>query len=456
LIVRKILYPLYRALKRDTVLARLQDMRKVQHMDPDQIRQYQWNKVRLLLEHAAEHVPYYRKVFKDIGAEPGDFKGEADLGRMPILRKRNIRENTDAMISEAFSKKDLAPDSTGGSTGENLYFWVDRQASQARTANNIRMNEWIDIRIGDRIALLWGTAFDMKQSRRLVNALRNMVQNTLILSAYRMDSENVAAYAERLSRFKPHMLVAYPSALAHFSQGLLDTGRAEIRPKAVLLSGETVYDWQREITERAFATAAYSHYGSREFGGLARECRLRNGLHIGCERVLVEAVPVTDGPAGTDMRELVISDLDNYGMPFIRYAIEDLGTITWDKCDCGINLPRLETTIGRTFDVVRAPNGNFLGGTFWTILLRKMKGIERFQVIQEVIDEITIALIPTAEFSDQTRTYIIGKVREACGDQMRVRFEIKPELQQTPAGKHRFVISRLGLTGGEGDGPSQG
>lgn len=172
---------------------------------------------------------------------------------------------------------------------------------------------------------------------------------------------------------------------------------------------------------------------------------------MACERALFETLPVVESARGESLSELLVTDLDNFGMPFIRYAIGDMGTITWDRCACGLGLPRLETAIGRTFDVVRAPNGNFLGGTFWTILLRKRKGIERFQVIQDKLDEITIAIIPTGGFSDQTRQYILDKVREACGPHMRVRFELKPGIELTPSAKHRFVVSRIGLVNDDRD-----
>jgi phenylacetate-CoA ligase len=444
-LIRKVLFPAYRALKRDRVLAYLAEMRRVEVMEPGEIRTFQWKKLRKLLEYASTHVPYYREMFRQLGATPGDFKCEEDLRRLPVLRKQDIRENSDAMISEIYPRGGMDRDSTGGSTGENLYFFVGREATQARRANNIRMNEWIDIELGDKMALLWGTAFDMEKSRKMVNALKSWLSNTLLLSAYRMDEDSVESYVERLKRFKPDLMVGYPSALTHFSSSMLAAGGNGIKPRAVLLSGETLYEYQREIIERAFGAKAYNHYGCREFGAIARECRLRKGMHITCERILLEEVPVAGSAGGEKVTELLVTDLDSFAMPFIRYAIEDMGTITWDRCDCGLGLPRLETAVGRTFDVVRAPNGNFLGGTFWTILLRKKKGIERWQVIQEKIDQITIAFIPTDEFSDDTRSYIIDKVREACGEEMRVRFELKPSLESTPTGKHRFVISKIGL-----------
>jgi phenylacetate-CoA ligase len=442
-LVRKVLYPAYRALRRDCVLAYLADMRRIQVAEPEEIRRYGWGKLCKLLDYAAGHVPYYRDMFSRLGVAPEDIKSESDFARLPILRKRAIQQNPKAFIPDTYPAGWLSADSTGGSTGENLYFNIGREARQAASANAVRMNEWIGIGIGDKIAYLWGTAIDAEKSRSLVNALKIMLSNQMILSAYRMDESSLDAYVGRLKRFKPDLLASYPSALAYFGRAVEEAGMVVPRPKAVLLSGETLYEWQRETIEKTFGARVYDHYGSREFGAIARECNAGHGLHIACERVFVEVVPSDIASTGDDIGEIVITDLDNLGMPFIRYAIEDLGRITWEKCSCGLNLPRLTAAIGRTFDVVRAPNGNALGGTFWTILLRRRKGIERFQVIQEKIDEITIAIRPTADFSNETRNFILAKVREACGPGMRVRFELKPALESTPTGKHRFVISRL-------------
>jgi phenylacetate-CoA ligase len=449
-LVRKVLYPAYRALKRDKVLAYLEDMRRVQVLEPEEIRKYQWEKVRKILAYAAREVPYYRDMFGRLGLGPEDITAEADLRKLPVVRKSDIMADPEAFISEAYPRRHLTPDATSGSTGESFYFRLGRESRQAISANTIRMNEWLNIGIGDKIALLWGSAFEMARARKLGNALKIWLSNQTILSLYRMDETSLDDYVKRLKRFKPDLMAGYPSATTHFAQAVMNSGVTPFRPKAIVLSGETLYDWQRKTVEEAFGTPVYNHYGCREFGAIARECKESDGLHIACERMLLEVVPSDVAGTDDDVGELLITDLDSFGMPFIRYAIEDLGSITWEKCGCGLGLPRLKTAIGRTFDVVRAPNGNALGGTFWTILLKTKKGIDRFQVIQEELDKITVAIIPNQEFSDETRRYILDKIREACGPDMRVRFELKPELESTPAGKHRFVISRLGARpGGE-------
>jgi phenylacetate-CoA ligase len=438
-IIRKVIYPVYRALKRDNVLAYLDEMHRVQSLDPEEIRAFQWGKMKSLLEHAAANVPYYRRMFTGLGAEPADFKSEADLRSLPVLRKAAIRENLEDLIADGYPRSHLHHDETGGSTGQNLFFYVDRASSEARRANNVRMNEWLNVRIGDRWASLWGVRFRATGRERFFISLKNRLNNTIIFSAYKMDTASLRSYLERLRRFKPAVMMGYPSALAYLSQTMLDAGLETVSPGLILVSGETLYDWQRELIEAAFSTRVYNHYGSCEFGAMARECELRNGLHFACERVLLETLPVPD--AGEGVKELIMTDLDDYGMPFIRYAIEDHGDLDWEPCDCGLKLPRLRSMLGRAYDVVRAPNGNFLGGTFWGHILKE--NVNKFQVVQDEPDRVRITIVPDGEFGENNRKYVLERVREACGPLMRVEFEIKSDIPATRSGKHRYIISNL-------------
>jgi len=439
--VRRVLYPTYRKLRRDKVLAMAAGMRRLDAMGPEEIREFQWQKLKQILDHASKHVPYYRRMFQNLGMTPEDIKEPQHLLSLPVLRKRDIRENLKDLISETPHREQMVPDETGGSTGQNLFFYVDRQALKARLANNIRMNEWLGIRIGDRKASLWGTRFRERRLDQVKRTIKCWFDNTLYVSAYKMDPETIRHSAKRLSSFRPDMLIGFPSALHHFAQSAEVVAGGKVRPKVILTSGETLYDWQRTAIEEALKAPVYDHYGCCEFGAVARECARRDGLHIAADRVYVETVPLAGETEGKELNELVITGLDNYGMPFIRYAIEDMGSLTWDRCGCGLALPRIQSLAGRVYDIVRAPNGNVLGGTFWGHILKQ--GIEKFQVTQAKLDEVTIIVVPTAEFADDTKTYVLDKVRQACGDKMKVVFELRKDIDLTPSGKHRYVISNV-------------
>jgi len=108
------------------------------------------------------------------------------------------------------------------------------------------------------------------------------------------------------------------------------------------------------------------------------------GLHIPMERIHIEFLgmednsPVSDGKMG----RIVVTCLENYGMPIIRYETEDLGIKKPEFCSCGRNLPLMDSIVGRTIDTIRLPNGNVVFGGFFVVALLDMEWIEKYGIIQ--------------------------------------------------------------------------
>ena len=115
------------------------------------------------------------------------------------------------------------------------------------------------------------------------------------------------------------------------------------------------------------------------------------GFEVGITLEVVndEGEPVGEGETG----HIVITDLHNYGMPFIRYRIGDLGVFTNRSCSCDRGLPLLEDITGRSLDVIRTPSGKILPGEFFPHLMKDFPEIQKFQVIQKKIDQIDIKVI---------------------------------------------------------------
>jgi phenylacetate-CoA ligase len=209
-----------------------------------------------------------------------------------------------------------------------------------------------------------------------------------------------------------------------------------------------LYDHDREFIEKVFCCPVFNRYGSTEFGNLAHECERHQGLHIYTEHAYIEClrnnVPASPGEKG----ELVITSLDNFGMPFIRYRIGDYGEMSDKICDCGRGLPMLKSVDGRVFDIVIAPNGRFISGTYWTILFKTVDGIRQFQLIQEGVDSLSIKLIIEPSFQKTALDTLVERIKESCGAAMRVRFDFVNDIPLTKAGKRKFIISKIPMTFG--------
>ena len=137
-----------------------------------------------------------------------------------------------------------------------------------------------------------------------------------------------------------------------------------------------------------------------------------------------------------------MTDLENYGMPMIRYRIGDLAR--WAQEDTRgrdrYSFPILQSVDGRTLDIVQAPNGNRIGGTYWTILLRNRPGIKKFQVIQDTPDAIRILYVREQGASPDF-DYYREQIAERCGDALRVEFIETGQFEQPPGAKFRLTRS---------------
>ena len=141
--------------------------------------------------------------------------------------------------------------------------------------------------------------------------------------------------------------------------------------------------------------------------------------------------------------ELVVTDLDNYGYPFIRYKIGDLATSFLGGCSCGRKLELLKNIKGRSFDIIVGPNGNRLGGTYWTLLMRSVPGVENFQIVQESISRLSLKIVRGKAFRTSSLDFVLENIHEKCGTGINIYVKYVDEILPTPGGKRRFVISKL-------------
>ena len=312
---------------------------------------------------------------------------------------------------------------------------------QAMVWRNLK---WTDTFYTDRQAYLWGSAFDIKKTSSIRGKIHNWFNQSISLSTYELSESSMAEYVKILNRHKPKLLISYPGPLTTFAEYLIKNRKTIPDIKTIITSAETLYSWQKTIIKKAFKCPIYDRYGCREFGTIAHECEKHEGYHINAERFFLEIIddngePVKPGRSG----EVVITDLDNYCFPFIRYKIGDIAVCSDAMCSCGRGLPLLERIEGRAFDIIIGSNGNKVAGTFWTLALRSVDGVKNFQIEQTTVNNIKIRIIKSQVYSDKTEKKIISMVKDKLGSKTDIEFIYVDSILLTKSGKRRFVISSL-------------
>ena len=442
-LIRNIIYPLHGIVSGRPILRCAQALEKTQWLSRKELENFQWNKLRKILINAQRDVPYYRSLFKNHGVRAEKIQAPDDLKKIPVLLKRDIRKHPNELISGKFKKRDLKKTSTSGSTGQNIFFYQDKQCRANFLGNILRNQRWIGVDVGEAEVMIWGSAFDLKAADKLSGKIKSYFANMHYISAYGLNNASIEPHIDYLRKINPPLITGYASALYVFANYLLENGIQDIRPRGVISSAEMLYDPQRERIEKAFGCKVFNRYGSREFATIAHECECGNS-HITMERVYVEVASEEDRRWGVVPGELIVTDLDNNGMPMIRYNIGDMGVLEdANSCRCGRGLCLLKEVTGRTFDVIKTPSGAMFPGTFWTILSKAVSGVVQLQVVQKKIDEIEMNICTDDSFRNESIQILKDIIQEHCGPEMRIRLNIVDHIPLGKTGKFRWVISEI-------------
>lgn len=410
-------------------------------MPPEKMKELQWNKLKDLLEHAYRRVPFYQKRFQEVGITPKDIQDESDFQKFPFLTKEDIRANLKDMVAEGYEGL-LLRNSTGGSTGEPLLFYSDRIREAKQNAAKLRSRKWWNIDIGDKELDLWGSPLDLSK-RDWIRLVKDKLLNLVVLSAYNLSEKQMAQYLRVMEKFKPKLLYVYPSALYCFAQFLKENGAKvdAFRPQLIIYTAEALYEHQRKIIQEVFSCPIATEYGAHDGGLIAHQCP-EGGLHIIDDQVYLEFLKngqaVADGQSG----EIVITNLESFGMPFIRYRIGDVGKLSKKQCTCGLGLRLMESFEGRLSDFLLTTSGDLMSGLYLTGIFRDVKGIKQFQIIQNSASIVLVKLVKDQCFENSTLEYLTRELKRGLGETVHINFEFPSRILPEKSGKYRWIISR--------------
>jgi phenylacetate-CoA ligase len=441
----KVIHPLWALKEGSSHLKYLKEYEKTQFLSLSRLRELQWGRLKVLLEHAYSNVPLYRKSFEEIGIHPGDIKGFEEFENIPILTKEAIQNFKEEMVARNVDKKDLIPNMTGGSTGKPLHFYVDKKRMEMRKASTIRHNRWAGWDMGDKFAAFWGSRSDFDIFQSIKAKARNLLlDRCLILDTSSLTEESMMAFAKKLKEEKPKIYLAYANSMYMFAEFVSQNRIDGLRPKAIVTSAEVLHEHERALIEEVFDCRIFNRYGCRETSVIASECNEHNGMHINAECIYLEIEKNSLGKYGKDEGEIIVTDLLNFGMPLIRYKIEDVGSLSEEPCSCGRGLPLLKSLTGRSTEFILTPEGKYVSGAALTIfLVAKTPGLLQAQFIQESRDKTVMKIVKGADFNQGSMNLLNERVKEFLGNRMKVDYIPVEEIPRETSGKFRFSISKI-------------
>ncbi|MEP7028170.1 MAG: hypothetical protein ABI960_06205, partial [Candidatus Eisenbacteria bacterium] len=412
-------------------------------------------RLRRLVLHAAEHVPFWKRRFARYGVRPTEVRSIGDLAALPPLEERDLVDFGDDLLEGG--EPSPAWTSVRSITNPLRAVRLDVTARRERVADELRHIQWTGLDWRAPRAVLVGRNERGDSLEGPGGRLRAALRSGVWLHPGHAGEDQVRRFVADAGRAGAQLLCGPPSALERVADaietGAAAAGTAPFRPRAVQSWGECLGDERRARLETAIGAPVYDVYRTAELGEIAQQCDARDGLHVTMERVLIEIVqgdaPVADGRDG----EILVTALDNLAMPLFRYRVGDVGCRipAGETCSCGRTADRILLTDGRASTLVTSPGRQRVHPDWFEWLFEAIPGVLDWRVTQDAPTELVLSYVPGVAWRDDAEPWI----REAIAGldpEFTVRIERAESLSARADGRRERVSSRVPLAWNGGAG----
>ena len=409
-----------------------------QRWDRERTQEFQSRRLRLVVRHAYENVPFYRRRLDDAGLRPEDVRGIEDLARLPTTSREELQATPIAdRLARGVNPARLLMWRTSGSTGRPLT--ILRAAAERRLNAGITLGvmrryglRLTDLQVGlyhVRAGEAWPTTFFAG-----LGVLRHVSVSALA------PAEEILAHLRQLA---PDALGGYAGSLAWLTRFMIDEDRRTIRPRLLTCGAEVLTAPMRRQMTAAFGVPPHDLYASHELGLIGWQCPDGELLHVcGVEsliEVLRDGAPARPGEEG----ELVGTPLHSFAMPFIRYRQGDQVKVGPSPCVCGADVVTLEAVHGRVADRFVLPGGREMHPYVLAHALnRAAPWLGRFQIVQTEPGTLLARVepLPGAVPGPAEIETLVARIEERTGGGVRVVVEVVDEIRPGETGKFRTYV----------------
>jgi len=426
----------------------LAELERSQWLSRSGMQQLQEEKLTRLLKSAYQHCPWYRSGMNTAGIDPQGGVSLEDLRRLPTMDKQDALVHGEQMVWHGVPGGAYQYN-TGGSSGQPLIFYYGRRRQASDAAGRMRARRWWGVKPGDPEVYLWGAPVELDKTDR-IKSLRDRLINQLVLNAFEMSSASMDEYVQAIQAFQPCCIYGYASSLALLAAHLLDRNVTLRLPKlkVVCTTGEPLFDYQRQLIGKAFGAPVANEFGSRDIGFTAHETPAGQMLLMS-ESIILEVLdeqsqPVAPGETG----EAVMTALESFAQPFIRYRTGDMVRVGNETCKAGRGLDVIAEVLGRSTDFIVREDGTIMHALAVIYVLRGVTGVAEFKIVQHTLQQFEVLIVTNANWQASGPAEIEAGLRKRLGDNIHIDLRLLDAIPAEASGKHRYVVSRVALSDG--------
>ncbi|MBE5766976.1 MAG: phenylacetate--CoA ligase [Clostridiales bacterium] len=420
----------------------------IEQADRETIRAVQFERLKKILIHARDNVPFYRDRMAASGFVPEEMTCLEDIQKLDFTVKTDLRDNYPYGLFAVPMDDIVRVHASSGTTGKPIVVGYTKEDLETWSECIARIVTGAGASKGDiaQVAFGYGLftgAFGLHYGLEKIGA-----------AVVPISSGNTARQIQIMEDFGATVLVATPSYALYLAETAEKAGVMDkLKLRIGLFGAEPSTEAMREELERRFGIIATENYGLSEVmgPGVAGECTCKKGMHINEDFFYCEIINPETGevlPEG-EQGELVITTLSKYAMPMIRYRTRDITRLLTEKCECGRTTYRMEKCKGRSDDmlIIRGVNvfpsqieTALLGvqgiGPHYEIIVTRENYTDKIEVRVELTDEENLDNFAELE---RLRNYIGNRIRTICQLDMPIRF-VSPNTLKRFEGKARRVV----------------
>ena len=443
-LLRNVIIPLYDFASRNPTRKYMSDLEKSQWFSMDEIREIQEKKLRHLIKYAYESVPYYHRMFRKNKLNLNDIKSLEDLAKLPILSRNEVRNEFDVLMSTTYPRKKMRYGCTGGSTGEPINFYTTRENRHWSNAARYLAWRWAGFEIGDKIAQVFGLHLDQPVFQSIKGKIEGKIKRRIALDAYEMSEKAIDKFVQKMKRVDPKIFYGNATSVANLAKYIQDKGIEGFHMKSVIIDSMSLFEREVRMIERVFGCKVWWNYHNRENGTFASECSEHNGYHLFSQNFVFEFIREGQKVALGETGSIVVTDLTNYAMPFIRYEVGDMGVPSDEICACGRGLPLMRKLLGRTMEILVSATGDFIVAPFFGRLehIFRIRDVKQYQVVQETPSRIIVIIIPGKTYTYEDTNIIKKAMRSVMGD-LEIEVKLVDSIAKSKSGKRQVIIRKF-------------